>query len=50
MNFNFEYVDVMSLVEMEDYENVSQVSSLGLELLRRRVKNYLENLIYHKLF
>lgn len=43
MNFNFEYVDVMSLVEMEDYENVSQVSSLGLEMLKKRVrrKSYL---------
>lgn len=38
MNFQFEYVDVMSLVETENYENVSQVSSIGLEMLRRRVK------------
>lgn len=38
MNFNFEYVDVTSLVEMENYENVSQVSALGLEMLKRRVK------------
>lgn len=37
MNFQFEYVDALSLAEMESYENVTQDSALGLEMLRRRV-------------
>lgn len=38
MNFKFEYVDVMSLVDMEVFENVSQVSAVGLEMLKKRVR------------
>lgn len=38
MNFKFEYVDVMSLVEMEMFENVTQVSEVGLEMLKKRVR------------
>lgn len=50
MNFKFEYVDVMSLVEMESYENVTQVSSIGLEMLKKRViylfhNNYLKMIL-----
>jgi hypothetical protein len=37
MNFQFEYVDALSLTEVESYENVTQDSALGLEMLRRRV-------------
>lgn len=44
MNFQFKYVDALTLVEMESYENVTQDSALGVEMLRRRVnwmrKNY----------
>lgn len=40
MNFKFEYVDVMSLVEMEMFENVTQVSAVGLEMLKKRVRNF----------
>lgn len=37
MNFKFEYVDVVSLAEMENYENVTQMSAIGLEMLKKRV-------------
>lgn len=43
MNFKFEYVDMMSLIEMEVYEYVTQVGSIGLEMLRRRVNKALPN-------
>lgn len=41
MNFNFEYVDVMSLVEDENYQNITQINLIGLEMLKRRVKKSL---------
>ena len=47
MNFKFEYVDVMSLVEMEMFENVTQVSAVGLEMLKKRVR---DGLIYLTVF
>jgi hypothetical protein len=49
MNFQFEYVDALSLAEMESYENVTQNSALGVEMLRRRV-NWMRGHFYNFLF
>lgn len=37
MNFKFKYVDAMRMLEMENYENITQVTAIGLEMLKRRV-------------
>lgn len=38
MNFKFKYVDAIKMLEMEEYENITQVTAIGLEMLKRRVK------------
>ncbi len=38
MNFKLKYVDVTSLAGLKNYENVSEVGLVGLEMLKQKVK------------